>query len=254
MPIFEMHFNIIGHMKNTNILFLLLAVSFMASCKKEASEKPKVSYDTSAKAKTPQKIDTTQIEIADLPLQLQGTNYLIFPVGDLNIYGGSSKGYESSSNANDIRFRISNYSENEIAGYMRNLKFQAIGSDSITALTDKPIMIQTATYLKTVADKTKQQILVYTLADMDTNKDGKLDPSDIKSLYLSEISGKRFTKVSVDFEELIDWNLIESSNRLYFRTIEDTNKNGEFDKNDVLHYHYIDLSEKEWKVSDYNPV
>jgi hypothetical protein len=24
-------------------------------------------------------------------------------------------------------------------------------------------------------------------------------------LYLSEISGKRFTKVSVDFQELIDW-------------------------------------------------
>jgi hypothetical protein len=45
--------------------------------------------------------------------------------------------------------------------------------------------------------------------DADTNRDGKLDSSDIKSLYLSEIR-KRFTKVSMDLQELIDWNLIDS--------------------------------------------
>ena len=89
---------------------------------------------------------------------------------------------------------------------------------------------------------------------LDKNEDGKLDASDIKSLYLSEVSGKRFTKVSTDFLELIDWNLIEPENRLYFRTIEDANKNGEFDKNDLMHYHFIDLSGKDWKVSDYKPV
>jgi hypothetical protein len=32
--------------------------------------------------------------------------------------------------------------------------------------------------------------MVYTMFDADTNRDGKLDSSDIKSLYLSEISGK----------------------------------------------------------------
>lgn len=242
-------------MKNTTIFFLLLTVTLVWSCKNEAPEKPKVSYDNSSKSKTSVKVDTTQIEIADLPIQMQGTNYLIFPVGDLNIFGGNSKsGYYSSSNANDVRFRISNYGENEIAGYLRNLMFQEVGSDSIRSLTDKTVLIQTATFLKAVSDKTKQQIMVYTLADMDTNKDGKLDQSDIKSLYISEISGNRFTKISTDFHELIDWNLIESQNRLYFRTIEDANKNGEFDKNDIPHYHYVDLSNRDWKVSDYSPI
>lgn len=241
-------------MKNTTLFCTLFAVLLLVSCKKEAPEKPKVTYDTSAKPKAAAKIDTTQIEIADLPVQIPGTNFLIFPVGDLNIYGGTSRSAAESSGANDVRFRISNYGENEIAGYLRNLKFQEVGKDSITALSDKPLLIQTATFLKSVADKTKQQVLVYTLADMDTNKDGKLDASDIKSLYLSEISGNRFTKISTDFQELIDWNLVESQNRLYFRTIEDTNKNGEFDKNDILHYHFVDLSNKDWKVSDYKPV
>jgi hypothetical protein len=42
-------------------------------------------------------------------------------------------------------------------------------------------------------------------------------------MYLSKISGEKFTKISSDFQELIDWKLIES-NRLYYRTVEDTNK------------------------------
>jgi hypothetical protein len=73
-------------------------------------------------------------------------------------------------------------------------------SDSIRPLTDKPALIQTATYLKSVSDRAKKQIMVYTMFDADTNRDGKLDSSDIKSLYLSEISGKRFTKVSMDLQ------------------------------------------------------
>ena len=96
--------------------------------------------------------------------------------------------------------------------------------------------------------------MVYTMMDMDTNKDGKLDTSDIKALYLSNISGENFTKISTDFQELIDWKLISSKNRLYYRTVEDTNKNGEFDKNDAVNYYYIDLSNKEWKITGYEPI
>lgn len=235
-------------MKNISKYTTLFLLFILMSCKEDV-EKPKVIYSNSTKVKEQDKQDSTQVEIADLPIQMQGTNYLIHPVAGLNISGGNSK-----SNVNGVSFKISNYSEYEITGYLRNLKFQEIGSDSIKTLTDKPILVQTATYLKSVSDKVKQQVLVYSLADLDTNKDDKLDVNDIKSLYISEISGNRFTKISEDFQELIDWNLIESKNRLYFRTVEDTNKNGQFDKDDVIHYHYLDLSNKEWKVFDYNPI
>lgn len=241
-------------MKNSSKYLFLLVVIIFIGCKEEP-KKPKVIYEKVSNTKEQPIEDTTQVAIADLPLQMEGTNYLIHPVASLNLSSGSSKSkYDSSSSVGGLSFKISNYGEGEITGYLRNLKFQAIGSDSIKALTDKPILIQTATYLKSVADKAKQQVLVYSLADMDTNKDGKLDTNDIKSLYISEISGNRFTKVSTDFQELIDWNLIEAKNHLYFRTIEDTNKNGQFDKNDVIHYHYLDLSNKEWKVFDYSPI
>jgi len=122
-------------------------------------------------------------------------------------------------------------------------------------LTDKPVLIQSVTYVNTFFKKNSQQLLVYSLADMDTNRDGKLDANDIKSLYISDVSGNRFTKLSIDFEEIIDWNIIESKNRLYFRTIEDTNKNGKFDKGDFIHYNFVDLLSKDWKlVETYKPI
>jgi 50S ribosomal subunit-associated GTPase HflX len=120
-------------------------------------------------------------------------------------------------------------------------------------LSDKKIQIQTATFLNTIAAKTKKQIMVYSLVDSDTNKDGKVDQNDIKSLYISSISGQNFTKLSEEFQELIDWNIIEAQNRLYFRCIEDINKNGAFDKNDKVHYYYVNLLAEDWKVEVYTP-
>ena len=240
-------------MKKLHFTILGIAILLLASCKEEV-EKPKVTYDETSKARELVKADSTQIQIADLPLQMEGTDYLIHPVGDLSIRERGVKSRYGSSSVNDLSFTISNYGEFEITGFLQNLKFQKVDSDSIKILTDKPVLIQTATYLKSVADKTSNQIMVYTMVDMDTNKDGKLDTSDIKALYLSKISGENFTKISSDFQELIDWKLIESNNRLYYRTVEDTNKNGQFDKKDVVNYYYINLSKKEWKTIGYEPV
>ena len=237
-------------MKNILKVFILSLVFLFASCKEEA-EKPKVIYDNASKTKAQPKVDTTDIQVADLPIHMEETNYLIFPIGNLK---STNRGLRSSSYESQDSFIVSNYGEYEITGYLQNLKFQEIGKDTLIALTDKPVLIQTATYLKSVSEKIKQQLLVYTLADMDTNKDNKLDVDDIKSLYISDISGHQFVKLSPDFQELIDWNLIVVSNRLYFRTIEDTSKNGEFEKEDVLHYYFVNLLDKGLKAQEYKPL
>lgn len=240
-------------MRKSLFKYIGIPLLLLVGCKEEA-EKPKVIYDTPKVAQELTKTDSTQIKIADLPIQMEGTEYLIHPIGDLNVYEKGPKNKYGSSSVNDLSFTISNTSEYEITGYLQNIKFQKIGSDSIRALTDKPVLIQTATYLKTIADKTQQQIMVYTLYDMDTNKDGKLDASDIKTLYMSKINGKKFVKISANFQELIDWDLNLSLNRLYFRTVEDTNKNGKIDSKDVVHYNYILLTTKNWRVKSYNPI
>ena len=233
------------------ILFSIVLFTTLLSCKKEETT-PKVIYEGGrAKAEVVVR-DTASIKVADLPILMEGTQYLIHPIGDVRVYDTDGKVY-GSSKTNQVSYAISNYNRFEITGYFDNLNFQHIDSISVKSLTDKKIQIQTATFLDRIASKTKKQIIAYTLVDADTNNDGKINQNDIKSLYLSTASGENFTKLSEEFQELIDWNIIEAQNRLYFRCIEDINKNGAFDKNDKVHYHFVNLLADEWKVEVYTP-
>lgn len=238
-------------MKNFSKYSVLALIILLVGCKEE-TEKPKVIYENTSKEQSEPKIDTSKILVADLPVQMEGTSVLLFPIGEFTVANGTSKTKYSSSERES--FVVSNSNEYEITGYLSNFKFQQIGSDSLKVLTDKPVLIERVTYLKSIADKTKKQFLVYVLEDMDSNKDGKLDSNDIKDLYISTIDGSNFKKLSVEFQEFIDWNVIDSQNRLYFRTIEDINKNGAFDKDDKVHYQYVDLLSKDLKVVEYNPI
>lgn len=231
------------------LLYILPLVSLLASCKEE--EKPKVIYEDS-KVQVVKK-DSSQIKVADLPIHMQGTKYLLHAIGDVQV-AYERGGTYGSAKTNMGSYALSNYNSFELTGYFQNIKFQHIDSTTLRPLTDKNVQIQTATFLNTIAAKTKKQILVYSLVDSDTNRDGKIDANDIKSLYISDFSGLRLQKLSGELHELIDWNLIESLNRLYFRTIEDINKNGAFDKKDKVHYHFVNLAADEWKVEDYSPI
>ncbi len=240
-------------MKNLFQILSILSILMFFSCKEEA-EKPKLSYNKAVKKVTEQKQDTTKILVAGLPIQFDLTDYLIYPVGNINSnYEWANKSYDSRSEET-ASYNVANSMDNEITGYLTNLKFQKTDSDSLVSLTKNPILIQTVSYLPNLALKTRQQTLVYLIADADTNEDGKLDSNDIKSLYLSDISGSKFTKLSTDVQEVLDWKIIDSKNRLYFRAVEDTNKNGKFDKNDKIHYNYINLLEKDWKAVEFMPV
>ena len=230
-----------------------LAILFLVSCKKEQTT-PKVTYeDSKSKLETSAKIDSSSIKIADLPVLMEGTKYLIHPIGDVRVYDDYKSVY-GSSKTNQVSYAISNYNRFELTGYFTNLKFQNIDSTEVRTLTTDRIQIQSVTFLNTFAEKTKKQILVYSFVDNDTNKDGNVNQNDIKSLALSNIDGSNFTKLSEDFSEIMDWNIIEAKNRLYFRCIEDINKNGAFDKNDKVHYHYVNLLDKDWKVEEYKPI
>lgn len=236
-----------------SVYLCLMGLLLSVGCA-EKEETPKVTYEEPKfEIRTPEvKIDSSQIKVSDLPVYMEGTKYLIHAIGDVRLYGKSTSKY-GSTKTNSVSYSLSNYNRFELTGYLNNLKFQHIDSVKTTTLTDKMVEIHTVTYLDEISKKINRGILVYTLVDNDTNKDGKLDSNDIKTLYVSEINGSGFTKLSGDLEELIDWNTIEVQNRLYFRTIEDINKNGNFDKNDLVHYYYLDLKSPQWEVVKYNP-
>jgi hypothetical protein len=229
----------------------MCAITF-AACNSE-DEQPKVTYvPENTPENIPEKIDSTEIVIADLPIHFDNTKYLIHPVGDVRIYEGRSKSSYGSSSVSRVSYSISNYNRFEITGYLHNLYFQHLDSLATKPLTNQKMIIQTATYLNTIAELVNKDFIVYTIADKDTNRDGIIDFNDIKALYMSEVSGTNFMKLTPDLQELIDWSIVEIKNRLYFRTIEDTNKNGDFDKNDNLHYYFVDLA-SDLSLNEYTP-
>lgn len=233
-----------------NIYLLGLSFLILSSCKNSENEQPKVSYEKTSKTAVKTIADTNKINISDLPIHFNGTQVLIFPIGSV----ATAKKSSYSGSDSNAGYTVSNYGEYEITGYLSNLKFKTIGQDSLRTLTLKPIVIQRATYLKEFADKSKQHLMLYVLSDLDTNKDAKLDENDIKSLYISTIDGTDFRKLSPDFAELIDWNYLPATSTIYFRIVEDSDKNGEFKSKDKIRYFSVNLLEKELDVEEYFPI
>jgi len=239
-------------MFSKNIFTLLLIGIAFVSCKNEA-ETPKVIYPEEKDNVDFQKIDSTEIKIVDLPILLKGSDYMLHPVGDVRVYSTGNSKY-GSSKTKHVSYKISNYSSPEITGYMSNVMFQHKDSLDLKPLTENKMQIQSITFLDEFALKTGKELLVYSLVDKDTNRDGKYDSNDIKALYISNANGTNFTKLTPEFQELLDWNVILENNRLYFRSIEDINKNGEFDSNDTVNYYYIDLNAPKWELQSYAPL
>jgi hypothetical protein len=239
-------------MKLVKTIFLSATIA-LVSCKNE-SETPKVIYETEKKTAevSYQKIDSTEINIADLPIKFKGTDYLLHPVGNVRVYSSGSMRSSGAKINQNVSYKISNYATPEITGYLTNVMFQHKDSIKIKPLTTNKMQITSINYLDELALKTNKHYLVYTLVDVDTNKDGRYDENDIKTLYISNINGTNFTKLTPDFHELVDWQVLDD--KLYFRYIEDINKNGEFDSKDAVHYAFINLLSDSWQANLYHPL
>ena len=236
-----------------NIIILGITLIILTSCGND--EKPKVIYPENEEIQTTElKKDSTIIEIADIPIHIDSTKYLIHPIGEYRMYGSRGKVYFGSSSYGSGSFSITNYNRYEITGNLHNLKFQQLDSDNLTSLTTKNIRIKSITFLRDIFDNTKKQILIYRVLDKDTNRDNELDDNDVETLYISNIDGSEFEKLTSEFQELIDWKELGIKNRIYFRSIEDTNKNEEFDKDDKVHYQYVDFNKDKRIVKEYKPI
>lgn len=231
-------------------VFLILT---LMSC--GTDDKPKIIHsDKNENDLTEFKNDSSYIEIADLPIQIDSTDYLIHPIGYFKIDKEKGKSIYKSSSYGTQSFSVSSYSGYRITGNISNLMFQHVDSDKLTPLTSAIIKIRSLTFLKNLSVTTDRHLLVYEINDKDTNQDGQLDYKDINTLYLSRIDGTEFMKISEPNRELIDWKIIERQNRLYFRTIEDGNKDGKFNRKDIVHYKYINLTDKKLEIVEYKPI
>ncbi len=236
-------------MRKLTLLFLLLVTLF--SCKND--DKPTVTYDENVKKEIVR--DSSIVIINELPIEIDSTDYLIYIIGEPNdlSYGSSYSGFSSKSDKRNS-FSVNDSYNTNISGNIHNLKFQKHESDTITQLTDQTILINSVDFLREIFNNNKKKYLLYTVYDSDSNADQKINYQDLRSLYISEINGQEFNKLTPEFQELIDWKIIKSQNRLYFRTIEDIDKNGKFDNEDKLHYFYIDFDHDNLKSKEYKYI
>ncbi len=238
-------------MKN---IFLFALIGNLLVCCGEI--KPKIDYkdeiDTTS-IEDDRMADTTKILVSELPIKFDSTDVLLFAIGlvDLQERGGYSKVGSGSSGSSEI---TSGYFERDyLMGNFINMVFKD-NSGRDKKLTDKKIRIQSVSFLRDILKKTKRAYLLYSVYDRDTNGDKELNQFDLEALYLSGIDGASFTKITKELHEFYDSRLIKEENKIYFRTLEDINKDGRLDNNDKFHYYYIDFNAETYKVAEYNPL
>jgi len=233
------------------VLFEL--VTLFVSC---GQDKPTIDYNKSMD--TTSMVDdipgdTTKMIVSELPVKFDSTDVLLFPIGLVNLQerGGYSKMGSDSYSSADIA--SSYFGNDDLTGNFINIIFQDKGGNE-RKLTDKKVKIRSVNFLRNVFDKTKTGYLLYSVSDRDSNGDKELNYSDLEALYISKVDGSDFKKLSRELHEFYDWNWIKGESRIYFRTLEDKNKDGELNNQDQFHYYHIDFSGDSYAVTEYNPV
>ncbi|HCO66840.1 MAG TPA: hypothetical protein DIT04_03660 [Dysgonomonas sp.] len=249
-------------------IFLFAFVVLAAYSCMDNAEKPRVEYSEDAiKPITMDEVmsDTTKTIVATLPVYFDSTTVLLQPSGlinikeikDMSVLGRLSYPIESKSyreKTKDSDFHLGAIYADQLSGQISNIYFDDLTNNVQRLLTEDYISISQVVYLREIAKKTGRDYLIYFVYDRDTNRDGKLNSGDILTLYMSNLDGSGFVKISKDNHQLADYKLVVIANRYYFTTIEDVNRDGYFNKGDKYNYYYIDFSQESYEIVEYNPV
>jgi hypothetical protein len=226
----------------TKYLTLLFVCLLAVSCMDDKISRPMASGSSK---------DSTGVDfkaVAHLPVHIDSTKYLLHPIGELS---DESSGYYSS-NASSGGSVYS--SSDEIHGQLSNIKFQQLDSEEMVALTSVRVRIYSVQFLRGIFENTGKQFLLYELLDKDSNDDDKLNGEDVRSLYLSGINGENFRKLTPEGQHFTAHNTVDEMNRVYFKSMEDSNEDGRVENNEPAHLFYIDLAAEAPKVVEYYPL
>lgn len=237
----------------TRLLIAFVTATIFISC---GQDKPTIDYreviDTTSVIDDRIK-DTTKILVAELPVKFDSTDMLLFAIGLVDLQGRGGYSKISSGSYSNSEIASSYFNSDNLIGNFINIVFQD-KSGNERKLTDKKIKIRSVTFLRHVFKKTKKSYLLYSISDRDSNGDKELNNSDLEALYISRIDGSDFKKLTKELHEFYDWSIVKGENRIYYRTLEDTNKDGELNNKDKFHYYMIDFSSENYLMTEYNPV
>lgn len=234
------------------LLFTFLAYTILISCNESS---PKINHEI--KVDTVATVDdivrdSTKVLVSELPIKFDSTDVLLYAVGmvDLQKRGGYSKFSSGSYSSSEIG--SSYFNRDDFRGDFFNIIF--IDNSGKRLLTKNEIKIKQGIFLRQIYNMNKVGYILYTIYDRDTNGDKTLDNNDVEALYISNVDGTKFTKLTNELHEFYDYQLLKDDRKLYFRTLEDINKDGKLNNNDKFHYYFIDFISDNYSVKEYNPL
>ncbi len=223
----------------TTPLFML-AVSLLillTSCNQNRSESSNHGSfdnylkDSATDTKTASQKDNSKKISINLPVKLDSSSYLVYPIHELTT--AQKKSFIRSYESGDWR-----------EGYLTNLIFQNIHTEKTHVLTKNTIKIEAYEQLYS-SKREAEKIILYQVID---NFPKDKDSLTFKSLYLSTTDGKLFQKISTDNEHLTGWKYISETKKVYFKTIEDSDNNIKFNNADKEHIYSVSI--QNFKVTE----
>ncbi len=210
----------------TTTHLLMLAVFFtilLTSCNRNHSEKSNHGVIINTLKENETKNDGSFKLTADLPIKLDSSDYIIYPVHEL----------VNSKHNSKISYKWRSGYENNL----NNIIFQNIHTDKTHSLTNNKIKIISYEQLYNTK-REAEKIIIYQIIDKFSKNDNELIYT---SLYMSTDNGKLFKKISNSNEHLKGWKYISETKKIYFKTIEDSDKNNKFNNLDNEHIYSVSI-------------
>ncbi|WP_175635885.1 hypothetical protein [Pedobacter ghigonis] len=212
-------------MKKLFSLVLLSNVLLTTACTEE-NKTVSVNGTTASKTKIYPKIKY------DSPIIVNKTDMLIYP---LRLNGDDEESYKRQASTNHW-----------------NLVFHNTTSGQNELLTKEKIIINSfsigqaekaSNHPLTLSD----QFIYYNITDSDYDGDKKLTPKDPGKLYISNLEGKSFTRISPNNYELSSWTIDEKHDLILMNLTRDSNGDKEFNGEDEVEYFVYNLKTKTLK-------
>ncbi len=165
--------------------------------------------------------------IADLPIKIDSSsNFIVFHINTL----GESDSSDKMSYTSRKEYHHS---------YLKNLIFQNIQTDMRNVLTTDKIEI--VSYEQLYVEKNKpENVILYQVID---NFSEDKDALTLTGLYLSTEGGENFTKISEKGHHLTNWEYYPELKKVFFKTIEDSDRNNALDNLDTHHIYSVSIQD-----------
>lgn len=184
-------------------------------------------------------------------MNLDSTDYLLFPLGMKSIENSENKGLRSKSSDEYVSdgysggYRNYKYNFYSLNFYnCNNIIFYNKKTEETHLLLQKPAIISQF-YFPYYSDDYKGEkfwFLLMAIREYDTNADGFINEQDAEIVYVSNLSGTKIKPVTPDNTQLIDWFIDESSNTILLKVRNDSNKDKKFDYYDEIEILKTDIS------------